>query len=60
MAKKKGFLPFRVNVFNLFENSPCAQNIQVQLEIDPTGKLYVIVVYIGGISTAWCARVFDA
>ena len=45
--------------FTFFENSPCPKNIQEQLEIDTNGK-YVPVVYIGGISTALCARVFDA
>ena len=51
------FLPPRVNIF---ENSSCAKNIQVQLEIDTIGKWCVPVVYIGGIITALCARIFDA
>ena len=42
------------------KKSPCAKNIQVQLEIDTIGKWSVPVVYIDGISTALCARVFDA
>ena len=61
MAKKNTDFTSPSIFFYNFENSPCAKNIQVQLEIDTIGKWrYVPVVYIGGISTALCARVFHA
>ena len=47
-------------IFYIFENSPCAKTIQLQLEIDTKGKWSIpVVYYIDGISTALCARVSD-
>ena len=47
------------SIFFFLENSPCAKNIQVQREIDTIEKFSIAVVYIDGISTVLCARVFD-
>ena len=57
---KQLFLPLRVFLFySIFENSPCATNFQLHLEIDKVWKWSIPLVYIDGIITALCAWVFD-
>ena len=56
MAKKLIFTS-PSKFFNIFENSPCAKSIQLQLEIDKVGKWSIPVEYIDGIITALCAWV---
>ena len=60
MAKKPRIFtsPSKLFIFSKIHLAP--KNIQVQLEIDTIGKWSVPVVHIDGISTAFCAKIFDA